>query len=116
MSVSTSKCTTTFGKSYTLPQTCLFYDSPTCEAFSACGRSAMSITFLCNLVRGGKDYMDLKHAQALQAAWEKLGNASCPHSTLKLVKTAGGYFTGEYGCTTCGKTFEVPHSESNKLG
>jgi transposase-like protein len=66
----------------------------------------MSITFLCNLVRGGKDYMDLKHAQALQAAWEKLGNASCPHSTLKLVKTAGGYFTGEYGCTTCGKTFE----------
>jgi transposase-like protein len=48
--------------------------------------------------------MQLEEGERLRKKWEEMGNPPCNHPNIEKEYYLG-YQTGDYICTTCGKTF-----------
>ena len=47
--------------------------------------------------------MTPEEARRLRQQWKAAGQPPCEHTTLRLERTVGGYFTGNYICVRCGQ-------------
>jgi len=70
-----------------------------------CIRTAIQNCYKKVIIKDESDInMQMKEAERLRKHWEAKGNPACDHPYLDK-EYIEGFHTGDYVCTTCGKSF-----------